>query len=135
MPEFRKGGVKAVHHSSNGTTGNWTAIAGDVTRAEGLPPTSIDQEHTSGNYQSGENSTPTFYFVDHDDYSTLKALNRTRTFFAIEFFDGTILKTKIAVYPKANLAPKPTRGEGDSEWSLSWNHDSDETFEKIASLT
>lgn len=135
MPDFRPGGVKAVHHSNVGTTGNWTLIAGDVTRVDGLPPEAINQEHTSGDYQSGETTSPTFYFNDHDDYSTLKGLNRTRTFFAIEFYDGTILKTKQAVYPKCWLVPKAQRSEGDSEWAVSWNESLDEAFEKIASLT
>lgn len=133
------GGVKAVHHSNDGETDSWTEIEGDVTRVDGLEPEPINQEHTSGDYQSGDTSAPTFYFNDHADYDTLRdkavGSNRERTYFAIEFFDGRILKTKQAPYPKCWLVPKPQRSEGDSEWALSWNESADEMFEEISSLT
>lgn len=137
--DFRTGGLAEVHHSPDGVAGNWTKIAGDVTRADSLPAEAITQEHTSGDYQSGDTHAPTIYFNDHTDYDTLRGkavgANRAKTYFALVFKDGTILKTKQPVYPKCVLVPKAQRSEGDSEWSLSWNESDDEMLEKIASLT
>lgn len=136
---FNTGGVKAVHESDDGTVGSWTQITGDVTRVDGLEVEPINQEHTAGDYQSGDSHNPTFYFNDDTDYSSTRAdavgANRTKKFYAIEFFDGRILKTKVAVYPKVMQVPKAQRSEGDSEWGLSWNHQADEMLEDIASLT
>lgn len=138
MPEFRTGGLETVYHSPDDTAGSYTAIAGEITRADALPIEAITQETTSGDYQSGDTSAPTIYFNDHDDYSTLRNLavgaNRARTYFILEFKDGTLLKVSEAVYPKCWLEPKPVRADGDSEWALSWNESADTMLESITSL-
>lgn len=136
---FNTGGVKAVHYSNDGTTGSWTQISGDVTRVDGLEVEPINQEHTAGDYQSGDSHNPTFYFNDDSDYSTVRGFavgaSRAKKYIAIEFFDGRILKTKVGVYLKVMQVPKAQRSEGDSEWGLSYNHQADEMLEDIASLT
>lgn len=136
--DIRTGGLEAVHHSADDTAGSYTELPGDVTRADSLPAEAITQEHTSGDYQSGDTHAPTIYFNDHDGYSTMRNLavgaNRAKTYFILEFKDGTLLKTKVPVYPKVTLQPKPQRSEGDSEWALSWNESDDEILEKIANM-
>lgn len=136
MPETRPGGVKAVHYSADDAA--YTQIAGDVTTVDGLPPEAISQEHTAGDYQSGETSSATINFNDHTDYDTLRGLavgaGREKQYVAFEFYDGTILKTSVPVYIKCWLVPKGVRSDGDSEWALSWNHSADTMLEKVASL-
>ncbi len=133
--EYRTGGVEEIHYSDDGTVDSWTQASGTITRAENLPPTSIEQEHTTGNYQSGENGAPTIYLNDFEDYATVKALNRVKKYVALVFKDGVILKTTDPVFMKALLVPKAKRNEGDAEWSISWNEDGDTAFTKIAALT
>lgn len=135
MPEeLRTGGLTEVHHSATGLVGSWTKINGDVTRSENLQAEQISQVHSTGDYQSGDSLNPTVYFNDHQDYATLRGFKRTKKFVALVFADGTILKSKVAVYLKCWLVPKPARSEGDSEFALSFNEQADEMYEKIASL-
>lgn len=139
MADVRPGGVKAVHYSTTGAGGSWTQINGEIESVDGMGPEVIEQAHTSGNYQSGETSAPSFLFLDFTDYDTLRALavggSRAKRFFAVEYFDGTIYKTSVAVYPKVVLTPKGARDEGDSGWTLSWNHSADTMLTKISSLS
>ncbi|MEP0004585.1 MAG: hypothetical protein ABJ387_03470 [Balneola sp.] len=137
MPaEYQQGGVVEVHRSTTGAVDSWTRVNGDVTRVENLPVTPIEQEHTAGNYQTGETGNPTIYLNDHQDKATLKGLRRTRTYFALVFEDGTIRRTPKPVFPKSWDVPKAKVDEGDAELALSWNHSSnDEMLEVIAALT
>lgn len=136
--DIRTGGLVAVHHSADDSAGSYNELPGEVTRADNLPAEAVTQEHTSGDYQSGDTHAPEIFFNDHDGYTTMRNLavgsNRAKTYFILEFKDGTLLKTKTPVYPKARLVPKPQRSEGDSEWALSWNESDDEMLTKIASM-
>lgn len=138
MPDFRTGGLEKVHYSADDTAGSYTAIAGEITRADSLPTEAITQEHTSGDYQSGDTHSPTIYFNDHTDFETIRGMavgaNRAKTYFILEMKDGTLLKVSEPVYPKAWLEPKPSRSDGDSEWALGWNESADVMLEKIANL-
>lgn len=118
--QTRAGGLVFVAYSTNGGS-TWLRLAGRILAAEGLSVEAIKQEHTSGEYQSGDKFNPKITLGSFANYDVMRnfavGANRTAVRWAFQYPDGR-WTTSEDLFPIVTPMGKSKRSEGDNGYII-----------------